>query len=263
MPLPAMLAAAAPWVLSAIGTALPQIIDAFRSSPTPEEAQAKVAPEYEAMLARLQGGGMSRHEAEAVAKEQIAPALAQAQQKEPMHPVLSIGLSLLGGIGGYKAGAALGTKFGPKVMGTPPAATPSTVADVKGDTIPGVVESTPASAPYPRPAGPAHTPSQAGAIDDMHWQAETANDIANHGPFSRHRPKALDSMVEGERFDRMLATERPLSGHAQNFGQEAVQGQRFEHMLEDESMGYAAQEAAKGMGLSPFPPRRGRPQPVM
>lgn len=127
MPFP-LLAAAAPWVLSAIGAALPQIIDAFRSSPTPEEAAAKVKPHMDELIERLVGSGMSRGEAERTAHEQLAPELKAASEKEPMNQMLSMGLSLLGGMAGYK----LGGKFG----GKPAAPAASKVADTAGDTLP-------------------------------------------------------------------------------------------------------------------------------
>lgn len=98
------IAAAIPWIASAVGTMLPAIVDAFRSGKSPEEAQQIVAPQRQAMVERLIGSGMSQTAAEAMADEAMADEVAKAQLPEPMSPWLSAALAIGGGIGGYKLG---------------------------------------------------------------------------------------------------------------------------------------------------------------
>ncbi len=106
--MPGPLVAALPWVGSILGSLLPAIIDAFRSSKTPEEAQKKVQPKYDEMVQMLIGGGMNEDAAHKAATELIKPEMEKALEAEPMNPLLSIGLSVLGGVGGFKGGAKLG-----------------------------------------------------------------------------------------------------------------------------------------------------------
>lgn len=110
MPFP--IAAALPWVASAVGTMLPAIVNSFRSGKSPEEAQAEIAPQRQALIERLVGSGMTGPAAEAMADESLADELAKTQLPEEMNPWLSMALSVGGAIGGWKAGKMLGNKMG-------------------------------------------------------------------------------------------------------------------------------------------------------
>ena len=103
MPAP-LLAAAVPWIASAVGSMLPAIVDSFRSGKSPEEAQKMIAPQRQAMVERLIGGGMNMQQAEAMTDEAMADELAKAQLPEPMNPWLTAALAIGGGVGGYKLG---------------------------------------------------------------------------------------------------------------------------------------------------------------
>lgn len=96
-----------PIVGSMLGSLIPFIVDAFRSSSTPEEAQKKVQPKYDEMVQLLIGGGMNEDAAHKAAEEFIKPEMEKALEAEPMNPLLSMGLSVLGGYGGFKGGAML------------------------------------------------------------------------------------------------------------------------------------------------------------
>lgn len=103
---------AAPLILSVIGSFLPSIVDAMRSSPTEDEARAKVKPVYDQMIDQLVANGMTRDQAQIQAEQAIQPQLAAAHEKEPLNPWLNAGLGLAGGVAGYKAGGALAGKLG-------------------------------------------------------------------------------------------------------------------------------------------------------
>lgn len=111
MPVP--IAAAIPWIASAVGgTILPAVVDAFRSGKSPEEAQQIVAPQRQAMVERLIGSGMSQQAAEAMTDEAMADEVAKAQLPEPMSPWLSAALAIGGGIGGFKLGKMAAGRMG-------------------------------------------------------------------------------------------------------------------------------------------------------
>ncbi len=114
MPLP-LLAAAAPWIISAVGTMLPTIIDAFRSGKSPEEAQKIIAPHRKEIVDRLVGTGMNQTAAEAMADQSMQGEFEKAQLPEPMNPWLQGALAIGGGIAGYKGGKMLAGKLGAKV----------------------------------------------------------------------------------------------------------------------------------------------------
>lgn len=107
------LAAAVPWIASAVGSMLPMIVDSFRSGKSPEEAQKQIAPQRQAMVERLIGSGMNMQQAEAMTDEAMADELAKAQLPEPMNPWLTAALAIGGGIGGYKLGAKFAGKGAP------------------------------------------------------------------------------------------------------------------------------------------------------
>ena len=107
-------AVAGPWGAIAgtaggiLGSLLPEIIDAFRTAKTPEEAQAAVAPKLQAMVATLQARGMTHEQALAKANEAIQPELeAAAQGGDPMSPLAQVALSGIGILGGAYAGRGL------------------------------------------------------------------------------------------------------------------------------------------------------------
>jgi len=100
-----LVAAAVPWIASAVGSMLPMIVDSFRSGKSPEEAQKMIAPQRQAMVERLIGSGMNMQQAEAMTDEAMADELSKAQLPEPMNPWLTAALAIGGGIGGYKLGA--------------------------------------------------------------------------------------------------------------------------------------------------------------
>jgi hypothetical protein len=107
------LAAAIPWIASAVGSMLPMIVDSFRSGKSPEEAQKQIAPQRQAMIERLIGSGMNMQQAEAMTDEAMADELEKAQLPEPMNPWLTAALAIGGGIGGYKLGAKFAGKGAP------------------------------------------------------------------------------------------------------------------------------------------------------
>lgn len=121
MPLP--IAAALPWIGSAVGAMLPAIVDMFRSGKSPEEAAQIVAPKRQEIVDRLIGTGMNQAAAEAMADESIKGELAQAQLPEPMNPWLTGVLMLGGGIAGAKLGSMAKARLSPSA-GAP--ATPKT-----------------------------------------------------------------------------------------------------------------------------------------
>lgn len=131
-----IIAAAAPWILSAIGAMLPNIIDAFRTGKSPEEAKAIVEPHRKAIIERLIGAGLSQAQATAVADEQIKGELEKAQLPEQMNPWLSAALSVGGAVGGFKLGGMM--KGAPKVS-------PSTAA--AEEAKPSVKEQAPVEQP--------------------------------------------------------------------------------------------------------------------
>lgn len=114
MPAP-LLAAAAPWVLSIVGSMLPVVVDAFRTGKSPEEAAKIVEPKRQEIIDRLVGTGMNRAAAEVMADESIKGELEKAKLPEPMNPWLSAALS----IGGLAAGVYGGAKIGKRLGGTP------------------------------------------------------------------------------------------------------------------------------------------------
>lgn len=148
MPLP--LAAALPWIASAVGSMLPMIVDSFRSGKSPEEAQKQIAPQRQAMVERLIGSGMNMQQAEAMTDEAMADELSKAQLPEPMNPWLTAALAIGGGIGGYK----LGAKF---AKGAP---TPDVSKEAKIDTPAEQAVAKPASgqAPSAAPSAPTDSP---------------------------------------------------------------------------------------------------------
>jgi len=171
MPLP--LAAAIPWIASAVGSMLPMIIDSFRSGKSPEEAQKEIAPQRQAMVERLIGSGMNMQQAEAMTDEAMADELAKAQLPEPMNPWLTAALAIGGGIGGYK----LGAKFAGKG-----ATTPDVSKEAKIDT--------PAEQAVAKPAS-GQAPS-AQRTPDMVSPDELAPVQMRAEAMSRMQPSAMD-----------------------------------------------------------------------
>ncbi len=125
------LAAAAPWVLSIAGSILPQIIDAFRTHKTPEEAQKAVQPKYDELVARMVGSGVPEERAHKMAQELIVPELEKASEAEPMNPILSLGISGLGMWGGAKLGSKLGGALLGKGVKAAATAAPAIAAEAK------------------------------------------------------------------------------------------------------------------------------------
>ncbi len=101
--MPGPLIALIPHAISLIASFLPSIIDAF-SSKSPEAAAEQIRPEYEALLARLQGSGMNAGEAQKLVDEIMGPKLQEAQQGGSMGPVAATVLSLGAAAGGFKLG---------------------------------------------------------------------------------------------------------------------------------------------------------------
>lgn len=118
-----LIAAALPWIASAVGTMLPAIVDAFRSGKSPDEAKKIIEPHRQEIVDRLVGTGMNQAAAEAMADESLRGELANAQLPEPMNPWLQGALAIGGGIGGFKLG-----KMGMAKMGAKPAAAAATPA---------------------------------------------------------------------------------------------------------------------------------------
>jgi hypothetical protein len=168
-----LVAAAAPWIASAVGSMLPLIVDSFRSGKSPEEAQKMIAPQRQAMIERLIGSGMNMQQAEAMTDEAMADEIAKAQLPEPMNPWLTAALAIGGGIGGYK----LGAKFASK--GTP---TPDVSKEAKIDT--------PAEQAIAKPAS-GQAPS-APRTPDMVSPEELAPVQMRAEAMSRMQPSAID-----------------------------------------------------------------------
>ncbi len=143
MPLP-LLAAAAPWILSAVGSMLPAIVDAFRSGKSPEEAQKIIAPHRKEIVDRLVGTGMNQTAAEAMADQSMQGEFEKAQLPEPMNPWLQGALAIGGGIAGYKGGKMLAGKLGAKV---PPVASRQPTAEPPKEPVPEAMETSEAGEP--------------------------------------------------------------------------------------------------------------------
>jgi len=117
-----IIASAIPWIASAVGAALPSIIDAFRSGKSPEEAQKIIAPHRKEVVDRLVGTGMNQAAAEAMADESMKGEFEKAQLPEPMNPWLSLALHTAGGIAGFKGGKALSRRLDPAAAAAAPMA---------------------------------------------------------------------------------------------------------------------------------------------
>ncbi len=136
-------------ILSAIGWLLPMAVDAFLEK-TPEEAAKIVKPEYDAVVARMQGSGMSSEEAQRTVDEIMAPKLAAAQESGKLGPgaslLLSLGGAALGGKVGFKMSKALaGAKAG-KVAAT---AGEAALAKAESGAAKGVAKAKGPTGPFP------------------------------------------------------------------------------------------------------------------
>lgn len=156
MPLP--LAAALPWIASAVGSMLPMIVDSFRSGKSPEEAQKQIAPQRQAMVERLIGSGMNMQQAEAMTDEAMSEELEKAQLPEPMSPWLTAAMAIGGGIGGYKLGKMAAGKMAPATAEVTKAAkidTPAeqSVAKPASGQAPSAAPSAPTDSPMPPRVG--------------------------------------------------------------------------------------------------------------
>jgi len=202
-----LVAAAVPWIASAVGSMLPMIVDSFRSGKSPEEAQKMIAPQRQAMVERLIGSGMNMQQAEAMTDEAMADELAKAQLPEPMNPWLTAALAIGGGIGGYK----LGAKFAPKGAPTPAPEAADAAKAAKIDTPAEQAIAKPASGQIPSTPKPNMVSPEELAPVQMQAEARSrmqpsAMDIRNTRMLNGVPAPQRDRVLSPDEFDAMISS---------------------------------------------------------
>ena len=112
MPIPLLAAG-----LSVAASLAPGIISSLLGAKTEAEARRAVAPQRDAMLQRLMSNGMGRVEAERAAEEALSGEVAKAKEEGALPGWAEGLLSVVGGIGGWAAGAKLAAKGAAKALG--------------------------------------------------------------------------------------------------------------------------------------------------
>lgn len=139
------LAAAAPWILTAVGGALPYVISALAGAKTPAEARAAIEPQREALIGQAIGRGMRRDEAETQADAALSGALQEEMSKGAIPGWAELGLGLIGGGAGALAGKAIKGARGMKLkkLDAAPKADPLAALDKRpGDPAPKLPKTT-------------------------------------------------------------------------------------------------------------------------
>ena len=91
---------------------VPEIVDGMRSGDTPEQVQAKLQPEMDAMTKSLVAKGISPSGAQQMVNEAYSSQLKEAAPPE-YHPILDAALSLPLAVAGAKLGSKVGGKLFP------------------------------------------------------------------------------------------------------------------------------------------------------